>query len=333
MNILNDESKPLIIYLDQNKWIDLARAHHNRSNGNQYKSILQKVMEAIESKKAIFPLSAVHLAETQKNSNTLRRKRLAKVMATISQSWSILLDEIIMTTGIQISAAKLFGFTPPQMPNVFGHGIHFALGIDLHQLMTRVSNDPFATSDNFLHLFETFTSTPQMTEYFLSGIGNKESELIDVKRKYEESLSKFADATEKFRAQLKSDFHSESSHRNLYIANLLIVIGELINRVLSVYGKTLDDIISMGEGVLVDFIGSVPNLDVETELVLRRNVNWNRKIDKNDLADISVLSITIPYCDIVVTENIWKDLTVRSGLDKKYNTVVLSTINELKEHL
>jgi hypothetical protein len=278
--MITPKSKPLIVYLDQNKWIDLARAYYNRSDGNQFKPILQKVMEAVESERAIFPLSAFHLAETQKNNNVSRRKRLAKVMATICQGWSIALDEIIMEAEIQISAAKLFGYTPPQMPKVFGYGIGFALGIDLRSLMTQINNDPFATSDKFMYLFETFTSTPQMTEYFLAGVGNEESKLRDAKRKYEENLSKFADSTEKFRNQLKSDFHSEASHKILYIANLVIVLREMINGVLSVYAKTVDDIDSLGENALVDFIGAVPNLDVETELIVRRNVNWNREIDK-----------------------------------------------------
>ncbi len=46
----------MVIYLDQNKWIDLARAYHNRPNGNQFKSVLQKVIEAVESKKSNFPI-------------------------------------------------------------------------------------------------------------------------------------------------------------------------------------------------------------------------------------------------------------------------------------
>ena len=89
----------------------------------------------------------------------------------------------------------------------------------------------------------------------------------------------------------------------------------------------------MEENVLVEFFRNTPSLDVEIELVVRRNVSWTKDIDENDLADIAVLSIAIPYCDIVVTEKSWKDFIVRSGLDKKYNTVVINGVKELDKYL
>ena len=276
---------------------------------------------------SLFPI------ETQKNENPSRRQRLAQVMARISQRWTIFIHDIITKTEVQIAGAKIFGYTPPFPPNVFGHGMAFALGIDFRSLMANAINDPLATSDGFVHLVETLTSTSQMTELFLSGMVNKETELVEAKREYEENLSKIADATEQFRAQLKPQFQTEADHKRLYIANLQIVLRETINDALNDYEKTLDDIVSMGGDKFTDFIEEVPSLDVETQLVIRRNANWGKVVDKNDLADISVLTMAIPYCDIVVTENLWKDLVLRSGLDKKYNTVVISGVNELEEYL
>lgn len=325
--------KPLYIYLDQNKWIDLARAYHDRPNGNQFKSVLQKVTEAVESKKAIFPLSAYHIAETQKRTDISSRKRLSKVMAIISQGWAISLSEIISNTEIQLSGAKIFGYTQPYTPNVFGHGVSFALGIDLRSLIANVINDPQATSDSFLHLFETAMSTPQMTEFFLAGMGNEESELIEAKKEYEENTFRIAVVEEQFRTQLKPEFRSEVDHKKLYIANLQIVLREKINNALSVYKKTLDEIISMGDNAFQDFIADIPSFDVETRLVVRRNANLGKAIDKNDFADISALTAAIPYCDIVVTENTWRDLAVRSGLDKKYNTIILSDLKKIENYL
>jgi hypothetical protein len=326
------KNKPLFIYLDQNKWIDLARAYHNRPDGKQFKSVLQKVTKAVESKRANFPLSAFHIAETQKRSDISSRKRLSKVMATISQGWAISLSEIISNTEIQLSGAKIFGCTQPNPPNVFGHGIAFAWGTNLRSLMENAINDPRATSDDF-HLIEMAMSTPQMTEFLLAGMGNEESKLIDAKKEYEENISRIAVVEEQFRIQLQPHFQSEADHKRFYIANLQIVLRDKINSALSVYKKTLDEIISLGEHAFQDFIEDTPSLDVETQLVVRRNANLGKAVDKNDFADISALTAAIPYCDIVITENTWKDLAIRSGLDKKYNTVIVSDVNELNRYL
>lgn len=325
--------KPLYIYMDQNKWIDLARAYHNRLDGDQFKLVLQKIMEAVENKKAIIPLSGYHLAETQKDSSPSRRKRLAKVIATISRGWAMSLNREISIAEIQISGAKIYGYTPPQLPPIFDHGVNFALGIDLRSLIAKTINDPLATSDEFVHLFKKYMSTSKMTEFILAGLGNEESELINAKKEYEKGLTHFVEATEKFRSQLMPDSQSEAKHKKLYIANLQIVLREMMDEALGVYNKSLDEIVSMGESKLIEFIEGIPSLDVETQLVVRRNANWNKAVDKNDLADISFLTIAIPYCDIVVTENKWQDLAIRSGLDKKYNSIILSDIRDLEKFL
>lgn len=172
-----------------------------------------------------------------------------------------------------------------------------------------------------------------MIEFFLSGMANKESDLTEAKMEYEEKLSKTALAMEQFRVQLKPRFQSEADHMRMYLANLQIVLKDEVNKALSFYKKTLDEIISMGDNVFKVFIENIPGLDVETQLVVRRNANRGKTIDKNDFADISALTAAIPYCDMVVTENTWRDLAVRSGLDKKYNTVIISDIRKLENYL
>jgi hypothetical protein len=46
------------VYLDQNKWLDLSRAHHGEAKGQPYVPVLQRVVEAVKSNAASFPLRA-----------------------------------------------------------------------------------------------------------------------------------------------------------------------------------------------------------------------------------------------------------------------------------
>lgn len=67
-----------IVYLDQKGWIDLAKSN---------KGIIEVVMRASEAGSAVFPLSIVHLAETNSISNPQRRERLASLMVAMSKGY------------------------------------------------------------------------------------------------------------------------------------------------------------------------------------------------------------------------------------------------------
>lgn len=311
----------------------MARAYHNLPGGDQFQSTLEKVLMSIKNKRAVFPLSSCHVVETQNRTDISSRQRLSKVMATISQGWAIAFNENMVRTEIQIAGSKIFGYEPPNPPTMFGHGLYFALGIDTRLLITKTIDDPIATSDDFLQLFDEVVSSPLITELILSGGITDESELKENKEKYMESKTQNAKAIEMFRSELALRLHTEIDQKKLYLSNLQVVLRETINNALRAYERSLDDIISLGNDKFSEFIDGVPCLDIETELTSRRNAHWDKEVDKNDVADISALQAAIPYCDIVVTENFWRDLIVRSGLDKKYNTVILSDTNKLGQYL
>jgi hypothetical protein len=82
-----------------------------------------------------------------------------------------------------------------------------------------------------------------------------------------------------------------------------------------------------------DFFENMPSLFCVFELTQRRDQLIQRLIDVNDINDIMALSMAIPYCDVVVTESMWKSIACQSGLDKKYRTVMLSSVQELARFL
>lgn len=58
----------------------------------------------------------------------------------------------------------------------------------------------------------------------------------------------------------------------------------------------------------------------------------SREIDANDVMDVSFLSVAIPYCDIIVTEQFWVDLAKRNRLDQAYCTILLTDLAGLEQH-
>lgn len=49
--------------------------------------------------------------------------------------------------------------------------------------------------------------------------------------------------------------------------------------------------------------------------------------------DIASLAISIPYCDMVIAENMFTSIAIRLKLDKKYKTVILKDLKMLKNHI
>jgi hypothetical protein len=77
------------------------------------------------------------------------------------------------------------------------------------------------------------------------------------------------------------------------------------------------------------FIRRIPSLNVDLTLWQQRFKNRDRKTDRNDWKDIGFLSVAIPYANIVVTEKYWSHVCGRTGLSRKYRTVVTASIEDL----
>lgn len=75
----------LRIYLDQNKWIEIARLLKARTPSE----VVTMIYAAVERGYASFPLSGAHVFETWKAASAERRHALAPAMATISMNHAI----------------------------------------------------------------------------------------------------------------------------------------------------------------------------------------------------------------------------------------------------
>src|SRR5713226_5709929 len=77
------------VYLDQNKWIDLARAFHGKDSEPRLNRALDFVRDASRQGSISVPLSAVHYMETAKIGNRARRARLGVVMWELSCGYTL----------------------------------------------------------------------------------------------------------------------------------------------------------------------------------------------------------------------------------------------------
>lgn len=86
---LRETGGVITIYLDQMKWIDLARVESGHPRGVQFVEHLAAFRRAVDSGAMRFPLSIAHYYETGKQRDPTRRTQLAATMMELSRSLRI----------------------------------------------------------------------------------------------------------------------------------------------------------------------------------------------------------------------------------------------------
>jgi hypothetical protein len=117
--------------------------------------------------------------------------------------------------------------------------------------------------------------------------------------------------------------------------NFMAMLSPIIAKICYEYGFYGSIFERRDEKEIMDFVKEIPTFYVLFNLSYWNENNYRRHIDRNDLYDISSLSIAIPYCDIVVAEKYFTSIARRAKLDEIYKKVILtwSSIDELENHL
>lgn len=81
----NSTSK--VVYFDQNKWIDIARMYYGNPPERE-RRLLNGIINASDAGTMVFPLSVGNLLETNKISDSIRRRKMAFLLTRISKGYS-----------------------------------------------------------------------------------------------------------------------------------------------------------------------------------------------------------------------------------------------------
>ena len=98
-------SSVTILYLDQNKWIELAQGRRSPTDFPAQREVLALLVEEANAGRLVVPLTATNRYETHKINIRERREHLAWVQSTLSQGmvfrgrYKRLEVEIIVTAG------------------------------------------------------------------------------------------------------------------------------------------------------------------------------------------------------------------------------------------
>ena len=323
-SLLRESELPYkVVYLDQNCWIDLARLCYHRQTERE-SELVDKIFEASEKYKVIFPLSISHLEETMKISSARRKNELVPLMIRLSRGYSFQPSvSINIRAEIQNIVLRKLGLPQINVRNlILKQGISNLIGGGKPTLVSREGSElPEGIQRELLDLLES----PKVLEFSFKLKLPKSllnmNESIEVFEKNRQLLAKIKDKNMRHRAFLAWNM------RAIIVPELAKILYEsgLPKDFFLKEKSTRKDI----EGLL----DSIPTALCLLTLIYKRDQQLQRPIQTNDFHDIWFLTLALPYSDIVATEKMWASISRQTKLDRKCNTKTVSSIKELGKYL
>ncbi|MBA1149495.1 hypothetical protein H0Z60_20825 [Ectothiorhodospiraceae bacterium WFHF3C12] len=281
----------MIVYLDQNKWIDLARIENGRDASERALSLKNQLSSAMRNG-CVFPLSAIHVVEFSRIKNDQRRRRLGKVMWKFSRGVTTAPLKEIICWELEIAFAKAGYEVKPRTFNYLGNGICHAFG------EKRQSPIAAALAD-------------EIDEAMLCGTEN----LPPIQGARSKQQEYFANHLRRLNER-KHELEKERWDDWLYALSMAD-ITEPLYEVMSANKIPHADIETWGKEGIKYFLDSIPTrrLDIHLHRQVLKNSQYKPK--PTDLEDWAGLGPAMCYADVVVCEKHFADLVSRDRFSAK----------------
>lgn len=304
-----------IVFLDQNAWVTLSRGAWDKAKYPEEHIALSKVVEAVQSKAILVPLTQTNIYETFKINNPDRRCNMARTQSLIStglvfrgrrcilkETLSAYIAEklaIVRATPVEywFLSDLWFEAVEDYSPEIFGFEIS-------QSVIDHIRLDPARALFDYL-MFKD------------------ESVRLEAVRRYTAGSAALIRRIEARRTLIYGT--TTALRKRAYGARVLVDEIDFVlatGRNLGLNWQNLSDI---GSSLARSIVAEVPILNVERELVVRLEAQ-SRKIDENDLRDMASFTTVLPFADIVVAEKPFVNLARQSGYGKSSSQRLITSI-------
>lgn len=321
------------IYLDQNKWIDLAAADKGLAKGAAFDDALVLLRAAVAAGAVSLPLSSAHYIETNNRRHWESRRDLAATMVEFSRMHTVAPPDALVPAEVDRALSQFFDSRATPRPlRPFGTGASHAFHRDIP---TYRVPEPLVSLVADRRGFER--SASQVLELVLLAGLPPEGEAkipdynplshLQVGEQYARDKQALRETRE------AADWHKGERAERVAKAQAFTDHQEVINEALELAGLSADVLYSEGIEGMTKFLDAVPTIFASSELERLRHSASQKTWERQDLTDISALSVASVYCDIVVTERVWVDAAQRARLDNKFGTFFLPRLDDLPAHI
>lgn len=308
-----------VIFLDQNKWIDLAGVEAGKPSSSELAELFDELVAAVEAERVIFPLTVSHILETSKRNDAISRGHVATVQARLSKGYVFRSRKARLLMEMRFALQTLFDETPILLPDNWAVAPGFMQAFEIFDEMvaspaeakrTRLLNRHVDPSEQFLDYMLNQDDTARRTAH--AALASESSALIARMEKRRRLL----------------DGESVDLRRRAYSAKLFLDHQGYVAHVLESIGHTVDEMKAKGPEAIVNFLRNVPTLNVEAEIAARLEAQPGA-LEENDVRDMLSFYTALPYAARIVGEKCFVALATQAKLDKKYNTTLSMSLNSL----
>lgn len=320
--------KSKVVYLDQKDWIFLARGYYD-SRLKINNEICSLVLEA-SKEKTIFPLSIVHVDETLRRLDAGSRRRLAAFMVKVSKGYSIFPGAMIMESEVRQAALKKLGLPTVDLRKfAIGRGISHMLGAKGEVVSREGAVGPDPPEETKKKILD-YVDSPRALLRLLT-----DQQVAEKAQHTKQNHVRMANKMEEIRRR-NARIRDKDLRYRVCIARFLVdEIGPLLGRQMVDLDLPMKTIIEEDwtQKEFTEFFQSMPTAYCLFALTYHRDQYMQRPIKRTDINDIWALTTAIPYCDIVVTESMWASIARQSKLDKIYDTLIVSSVEDLENFI
>lgn len=286
--------KSKAIYLDQNKWSDIAKMNLGILERNEIASLTERKLHSGEW---LFVYSHITWLETlQLRNRQAVKDELVRILSNVNylipNFYNVIKDEIACNQSEPFSDYYTINLIP----------IPTLLGLD----SMRFENDiDCKIKEEFLKDCKSYI----VSHYFndmVEPLSDQQNE--EINREMEEG-------------KLQYQLLKKEGKGNFFFVNFFLTLIILCKLHIDRQFTSIAEIES--------YAMNLPSFKTFVSLVQHLFDNVNGSIHRNDWKDIQFLSVAIPYCDVVIAEKKWVNVIKSIGLDKQFSTIVSSDLNIL----
>ncbi len=320
----------LTVYLDQNKWIDLARAETGHPKGEPFVETLAALKQAVDEGRARFPLSAAHYYETGKQRVRKRRMELATTMVRLAGTLRIAPPDTIVPWEIQRALVEVFDL-PLSVPDLelFGSGAAHAFSAPTLRYTAPAEWEGIQLPPEWQDELERRTGpafeamllasvVPEGLPYPMRIVFHDFKNLTD---------ERFVHGQQDVAETLKK--HGRHRLEDLMLAtaytDIRVPVAEASYR-LRLNPEQVGD-------RWRQILEAIPSRWVRMKLRHHRQANPQEAWHGHDLNDVTALAIAVPYCDVVVTEKSWASFLNAAKVGDRFGHLVTRSLQDAADRL
>jgi hypothetical protein len=312
-----------IIYLDQNKWIELAIAGKAPERAPGVYRLLEILEREVNAGRLILPLTATNLYETHKINNLERRSDIATVQTVLSRG------KVFRGRHKRLEVEFNLALRPHHALPTIGLAPQWFLSDVFFEAVSEWGDPrlPAVISDRAFSVIQN-NPIPWLYNYLVE---LPDDVRIAAVKNYSAGSQTLCAEIEARRARHANE--SKTMRERIQSALLMINEIDLLMTFAARTGLPWKTVADMGRENALRIINDIPTFHIEREMGVRIEAARSRAIHPNDLRDMQSFCAVIRYADIVVAENMFSNVARQAKLDGKYGTTLFTNILSLTDIL